>query len=281
MPLFSIERNRMPRIAGCLGCLRLAAALCVLCICLRASADDVAREMAPAPPRVLDAQAARGAAFLNGGDDGRAEPADDIPPAPARLPVRFQRAEHQVSAPTEVGSTPGPAPQKLPPQSGASLTPFSKPGRAGLHSSELSTLLTGAASLGIVLGLFLLVVWVVRRGTPKNSGLLPREAVEVLGRAPLVGRQHMHLVRCANKILLIYASPTGVETLTEITDPAEVDHLRSICQPEAAHGVTSSFRHVFGQFEPRSHGLEYPLQPAGDEADFEHLNDPRGQTTRV
>ena len=269
----------MSRIAGCLGRLRLAATMCILCICLRASADDVAREMAPAPPRVLNAQAARSRVSQWRRRRPR-QPADDIPPAPARLPVRFQRAEHQVSAPTEVGSTPGPAPQKLPPQSGASLTPFSKPGRAGLHSSELSTLLTGAASLGIVLGLFLLVVWVVRRGTPKNSGLLPREAVEVLGRAPLVGRQHMHLVRCANKILLIYASPTGVETLTEITDPAEVEHLRSICQPEAAHGATSSFRHVFGQFGPRSHGLEYPLQPAGDEADFEHLNDPRGQTTR-
>ncbi|MEX2112376.1 MAG: hypothetical protein WD845_04280 [Pirellulales bacterium] len=52
-------------------------------------------------------------------------------------------------------------------------------------------LVTAGASLGIVLGLFLLIVLVMRRGMPKGAISLPKDVVEVLGRAPLVGRQQV------------------------------------------------------------------------------------------
>jgi flagellar biogenesis protein FliO len=106
-----------------------------------------------------------------------------------------------------------------------------------------SALVTGAASLGIVLGLFLLVVWITRRGSPKSGGVLPGDVVEVLGRAPLVGRQQVHLVRCGTKLLLVCLSPAGAQTLTEITDPDEVERLLDICRPPKRGASLSQFFH--------------------------------------
>lgn len=111
-----------------------------------------------------------------------------------------------------------------------------------------STLATGAASLAAVLGLFFVVAWALRRGMPRGSMLLPGEVVEVLGRAPLTGRQFAHLVRCGNKLLLVHLAPGCAETLTEITDPVEVDRLAGLCKQAQPQSTTASFRQVFQQF---------------------------------
>ena len=120
-----------------------------------------------------------------------------------------------------------------------------------------------------------MVVWAVRRGMPRVPSLLPRDAVEVLGRACLVGRQQAHLVRCGNKVLLLSISAASVETLTEITDPDEVDRLTAICQPAGGRGVAASVRQVFSQFH-RARGLEHLPPRDGDELDFSHL-EPHGR----
>lgn len=111
-----------------------------------------------------------------------------------------------------------------------------------------STLATGAASLAVVLGLFFVVAWALRRGMPRGSALLPGDVVEVLGRAPLSGRQFAHLVRCGNKLLLVHLAPGCAETLTEITDPVEVDRLAGMCKQAQPQSTTASFRQVFQQF---------------------------------
>lgn len=111
-----------------------------------------------------------------------------------------------------------------------------------------STLATGAASLGVVLGLFFVVAWALRRGMPRGSMLLPGEVVEVLGRAPLTGRQFAHLVRCGNKLLLVHMASGCAETLTEITDAVEVDRLAGLCKQAQPQSTTASFRQVFQQF---------------------------------
>ena len=79
----------------------------------------------------------------------------------------------------------------------------------------------------------------------------------MLGRASLATRQQVHLVRCGSKLLLVSVTPTGVETLTEITDPEEVDQLAGLCRGAQPGSATAVFRHVFQQFgrEPTSRGL--------------------------
>jgi flagellar biogenesis protein FliO len=102
-------------------------------------------------------------------------------------------------------------------------------------------------SLAVVIGLFLGLVWLLRRGSPKAAKLLSGEVVEVLGRSPLAGRQHMHVIRFGNRLLLVAVSPDGAETLAEVSDPAEVDRLAGLCQQTQPNSATHAFRQVFGQ----------------------------------
>ena len=45
------------------------------------------------------------------------------------------------------------------------------------------------------------------------ADLTTRDVVQVLGRAPLSGKQQMHLVRFGGKLLLLSVTPSGAETL--------------------------------------------------------------------
>ena len=149
-----------------------------------------------------------------------------------------------------------PAAQTLPATAAPIARPMTKPalrmsrpggtetGRSG-SVSPLPSLLTMIFSLAVVLSVFLGLAWVMRRSLPPGTRLLPAEVVEVLGRIPLAGRQQAHLVRCGNKLLLLAVSPGGAETLTEITDPVEVDRLAGLCRQSDPQSTTTSFRHVF------------------------------------
>jgi hypothetical protein len=62
-------------------------------------------------------------------------------------------------------------------------------GEPSPKSGGWSTLLGALGSLAVVLGLFLVVVWFLRRTGPKSMTALPGEVFEVLGRSPLAARQ--------------------------------------------------------------------------------------------
>lgn len=137
-------------------------------------------------------------------------------------------------------SDPGREPLRLAPrskQAGGSTATRAKP----LNSSQ--TLGTVGGSLALVLGIFLLFAWLLRKHMPAGAAPLPKEAVEMLGRAPLLGRQQLSLLRVGNKLVLLAVSPLGgTEAITEITDPAEVDRLIGLCQGARSGSVTTSFR---------------------------------------
>ena len=160
------------------------------------------------------------------------------------------------------------------PAKAASTTPLPTPGNAErqteLPPRKLSAggtprapavgvpeLLTTASSLAVVLGLFFLFAWIVRRAGPKGSTVLPGEVLEVLGRAPLALRQQVYLIRCGRKLILVHACPDNVETLTEITEPDEVDRLLGLCRQTQSTSATAAFRQVFQQFagEPAASGF--------------------------
>jgi flagellar biogenesis protein FliO len=108
---------------------------------------------------------------------------------------------------------------------------------------------TIAGALGVVLGLFFVVAWFMRRSMPQSMVRLPSEAVEQLGRAPLAGKQNVHLLRIGGKLLLVVVTPFGAETLTEVTDPDEVERLCALCKKNGVHGPSAEFRDVLKQFE--------------------------------
>jgi len=113
-------------------------------------------------------------------------------------------------------------------------------------------MITVGGSLAIVLGLFLVVAWALRKTAPRGSLVLPKEVFDILGRAPLGARQQVQLLRCGNKLLLVSITPGGAETLTEVTDPVEVDRLAGICHQAHPKSATTAFRQVFQQMAPKS-----------------------------
>jgi flagellar biogenesis protein FliO len=106
---------------------------------------------------------------------------------------------------------------------------------------------TMASALAIVIGVFLLFAWVVRRGGRRNAVPLPADVVSVLGRVPLAARQFAELLRVGNKLVLVSLTASGAEPLTEVTDPVEVDRLVGLCQQCNPHSTTKAFEQVFRQ----------------------------------
>jgi flagellar biogenesis protein FliO len=114
----------------------------------------------------------------------------------------------------------------------------------GLPAKSMYTMATG---LAIALGSFLLFAWVLRRGGRgrMGRGMLPAEAVSVLGRVSLSAKQVAQLLRVGNKLVLVALTPGGAETLTEVTDPVEVDRLMGLCQQHDPRSTTQAFEQVF------------------------------------
>jgi flagellar biogenesis protein FliO len=163
-------------------------------------------------------------------------------------PVNFRLTAAGESAVDIVGKSP----LRLAPRSDAALEPAARTAPAAT-----TAVTTVAASLATVLGLFVAMVWCTRRINGGMASPLPKEALEVLGRAPLAGRQQMQLVRVGRKLVLLAVSPTGAETLTEISDPAEVEHLLGLCHRGQSASATAAFREALQQLsaEPAERGF--------------------------
>jgi flagellar biogenesis protein FliO len=114
----------------------------------------------------------------------------------------------------------------------------------GLPAQSIYTVLS---ALVIVIGAFLVFAWALRRGTKTNQSLLPSDVASVLGRVPLAARQFAELLRVGNKLVLVSLTPGGATTLTEVTDPAEVDRLVGLCRQHDPHSTTRAFEQVFQQ----------------------------------
>ncbi|MEX2308477.1 MAG: flagellar biosynthetic protein FliO [Pirellulales bacterium] len=111
---------------------------------------------------------------------------------------------------------------------------------------------TIVCALAIVIGAFLLFAWLMRRGGKNSTAALPPDVVSVLGRVPLATRQFAELLRVGNKLVLVSLTADGAETLTEVTDPMEVDRLIGLCQQYNPHSTTKAFEQVFRQLSRES-----------------------------
>lgn len=102
----------------------------------------------------------------------------------------------------------------------------------GFYSDSGTSKVIG--SLALVLGLYFLFVWVMRKINPMGNGGLPSEVVEVLGQVPFGAKRSLQMVRLGPKLLLLLNSPEGTQSIGEITDPDEVDYLSSLCMGKSA-----------------------------------------------
>ena len=198
----------------------------------------VGAERAFAPSRAEHAHFEFPSLAAGAGGSGQSDSPGRPPDSPA------SQTEGDASKPSPLG-----APGALPPIPLELGSRSKQAGPAGQAAAPggLSSILTVGSSLTLVLSLFLIVAWLMRRAAPGGSALLPGEVVELLGRAALAGRTQIHLLRVGNKLLLLSISTAGVETLTEITDPDEVNRLAGLCRQAQPGSTTAAFRQVLQQ----------------------------------
>ncbi|HZL88059.1 MAG TPA: flagellar biosynthetic protein FliO [Pirellulaceae bacterium] len=148
----------------------------------------------------------------------------------------------------------------LSPPSTASGRQMSRPATSGAAGAVGSVV----GSLAVVLGLFLAVVWLSRRFAPAGAAQLPKEAVELLGRTTVSGQHTLQLLRVGGRLLLVALSPHGATTLTQISDPAEVERLTALCQRQRPQSVSASFRDTIRQLDrdPAGRSLADQRRPA-------------------
>ncbi len=113
--------------------------------------------------------------------------------------------------------------------------------------SQFKSLSSAGAGLAIVVGLFLLCMWLLRRNGPKPTGVLPEGAFAVLGRAPLTAQSFAQLLRIGNKLVLVAMTADGAQPLAEVTDPAEVDRIAGLCVSGRPGGSSAEFQQVLAQ----------------------------------
>ena len=123
---------------------------------------------------------------------------------------------------------------------------------------------TVLSALFIVLAAFFLVVWLTRSANKRRWTALPTEAVQVLGRAPLAGRQWMQLVQVGNKLVMLSVNANQVDTITEITDSDEVERLVALCHKEQPNHLRQTFQEVLDQYSGNQ-ATQDPLSPFHDQ----------------
>ncbi len=115
-------------------------------------------------------------------------------------------------------------------------------------SSPLQTAVSVGSSLLLVVGLFLGVAWCYRKTIHSTvGGGLSKQVVNVLGRSSISARQQMVLIRFGSKLLLVSVIQGEARTLSEITDPLEVDQLVGLCESGQPGSITNSFKSVLLQ----------------------------------
>lgn len=116
-------------------------------------------------------------------------------------------------------------------------------------SSTLQTAISVGSSLLLVVGLFLGVAWCYRRtiSSSVGGGGLSKQVVQVMGRTSISTRQQMVLVRFGSKLLLVSVIQGEARTLSEISDPLEVDRMIGLCESGQPGSISNSFKSVLLQ----------------------------------
>ena len=118
----------------------------------------------------------------------------------------------------------------------------------GSRKMDISPIISMGGCLAVVLGVFFVLAWVMKRATPQRGGLLPAEVFEKLGSVPYTSKMQLHLFRLGGKLILASVTPDSMEAVAEITNPDEVIHLVSLCKQNDPKSSSAAFRQVLKQY---------------------------------
>jgi len=121
------------------------------------------------------------------------------------------------------------------PSTGTPLSPPSaRPRTLRAPSVMTRSMAWNAARVGAVLALFgvwvfLQRMWLTRRQAGNGEGV-----VHVIGKVALDARQQLHFVRVGRRLLVLLQGPQGMQHVTEIDDPEEVEKVLAHWHPAPA-----------------------------------------------
>ena len=105
---------------------------------------------------------------------------------------------------------------------------------------------TVVSSLAVVLGLFVLVALIWKKGVAgRQGGTLPAEMIEVLGGRAIDAKTRLTMVRIGGKIVVATGTPGAWTPLTEFDDPETVTRLVAIAKGQSR----GDFADVMTSFE--------------------------------
>jgi flagellar biogenesis protein FliO len=138
-------------------------------------------------------------------------------------------------------------------------------GSPGSTSWFLKTL----TSLGIVVGLALLVRWsYVRLGGKTATASSP--VVEVLSRTSVAPRSHVMLLRVGGRVLVVSESSAGMRTLASLEDAQEVADILGAVSATRPNSITRGFGQLLNRFTDDHDQQPNDLETAGTD----HLTTP-------
>lgn len=112
------------------------------------------------------------------------------------------------------------------------------------RTSSFSSVLTMFSSLLVVIALFFGLMFMLKKANGGNMHELPRDVFQVMGTSRIAGRHSLFLLRLGHKLVLVHAGSGEVQTITEVTDPVEVDRLCGSCEENQSNSLTQSFKQV-------------------------------------
>ena len=131
-------------------------------------------------------------------------------------------------------------------------------------NQHMGALVTVTSSLAVVLGLFAALIWVARKYGSKSmgGGSIPSEVLQNLGSTAIDPRTRISMIRLGSKILVVAQTATGMEPLSEITDPDEVRRLTALCVGDSKAQFASTLESI--KEEPVGRGFAgQPATPPG------------------
>lgn len=166
--------------------------------------------------------------------------------APVAAPRRTTQSSERSSVAAESATA-------LPRRDRTTETPLPPSGNENRRHSATSSPWTTFGVLAVMIVAVVSIARLWKKHGPTASLSLPPEAVEVLGRKMIDQKNVIHLLRVGSRIVIIGASPQGLSTLAEVSDPVEVDILAGLCQRRPGETTKSqSFRSLFNKETSKS-----------------------------
>lgn len=105
-------------------------------------------------------------------------------------------------------------------------------------SFSFGSLLSLFGVVVVACGLFIGVLYLVKRFMPGHRQLFSHPAMEVLGRTHLDQKRYISLLRVGKRILVVGVSPDEIHSLSEITEEEEITAILEVARPKTEMGLT-------------------------------------------